>query len=373
MNAKTCCFSDWTVDHWQAIRQTTNRWWAGELDRPLLPIKLIKPSNQPAPAPKPFGRGLFGDINISVDQMVDQLAWQLNQQHYMTDAFPWVNMACSGAGVLAAMTGATLHPESYDDIWFRADPIKPINELHITLDEDNFWLKRLIAIGKQVHERWQGRVLVSTPDLGGVMDILSSFRPAEALLYDLYDEPDEVLRVIGEVETAWLRFFDLFNEQLSPMNPGYTSWCGIYSDVPYYIMQCDFCYMISTEMFDQFVKPSLIRTSEHLSRSFYHLDGKGQLPHLDSLLQIPTINGVQWIPGDGAKPVDQWPEVYEKILASGKCAQIMGDPSQLVSIMAQTQRCKGMTTGHWQTTDRAQAEHYLQILMHSCHTDSVTR
>jgi 5-methyltetrahydrofolate--homocysteine methyltransferase len=316
---------------------------------------------------------LFSDLNVSEEQIIDQLAWELERHVYMGDAFPWVNMCCSGAGVLAALTGATLHPESYDDIWFRVDDVKPISQLHIAFDHQNAWLKRLLKIGMLVLERWEGRVLVSMPDIGGVLDVLSSFRPAEALLYDLYDEPQEVLRVIGEIETAWHACYDLFSGQMSPVNPGYTAWAGIYSDVPYYMMQCDFCYMISPEMFDQFVKPTLMRTSEKLGRAFYHLDGKGQLPHLESLLQIPTLNGVQWIPGDGNKPTGQWPEVFETILASGKHAQIMGDPSQLLSIMTQTQRCKNMTTGHWHTKDRAQAEHYLQALMHSCHTDSTAR
>lgn len=368
-----CRFTDWTVEHWQDVRDTTNQWWAGELDRSLMAVVVLDTPTRPMPAPKPFGRGLFGDLSISVDQLVDQIAWELDRQTYLGDSFPWVNMACSGAGVLAAMTGATLYPASYDDIWFKVDTQQEISELNIKFDPDNPWFKRLVDIGKQVLDRFDGRVLVSTPDIGGVMDVLSSFRPSESLLLDLYDEPEHVLRVIGEIETAWHACYDLFHQSLSPKNPGYTGWCGIYSDVPYYIMQCDFCYMISPGMFDQFVKPTLARSAAKLSRTFYHLDGKGQLPHLPSLLQIPELCGVQWIPGDGNPPFAEWPEVYETILSSGKKAQVMGDPSNLLAIMSKTGRRTHMTTGHTHTKSLEQAEYWLNQLTDNCRTNPAAR
>ena len=179
--------------------------------------------------------------------------------------------------------------------------------------------------------------------------------------------------MIAEIETAWHACYDLFHQQMSPANPGYTSWAGIYSDVPYYIMQCDFCYMISPAMFDQFVKSTLVRSSAKLSRCFYHLDGKGQLAHLQSLLQIPTLNGVQWIPGEGNPPPGDWPEVFTTILEAGKQAQITGDPSNVLSIMSKTNRYKGMTAGYWHTNDRAMAEAYLQQVIDNCHTDRAAR
>ena len=79
--------------------------------------------------------------------------------------------------------------------------------------------------------------------------------------------------------------------------------------------------MISPEMFDEFVKPELIESSLKLPRTFYHLDGSGQLSHLDSLLTIQTLDGVQWVPGAGNPECAEWPEVYQKISAAGKKIQ----------------------------------------------------
>lgn len=95
------------------------------------------------------------------------------------------------------------------------------------------------------------------PDLGCALDILSTFRPAENLIYDIYDYPEEVKRCIWEIHGLWHRFYNEFDEVLQPVNPGYSDWAQIYSGKPGYTLQSDFCYMISPGMFDEFEKPEL--------------------------------------------------------------------------------------------------------------------
>lgn len=71
--------------------------------------------------------------------------------------------------------------------------------------------------------------------------------------------------------------------------------------------------MIGNDMFDEFVKPELEKTSARLSNAWYHLDGIGELKHLDSLLTVDTIKGIQWVPGEGEPRTRDWSEVYAKI------------------------------------------------------------
>ena len=91
----------------------------------------------------------------------------------------------------------------------------------------------------------------------------------------------------------------------------------------------DFCYMISPAMFDRFVKPELAATCRRLKHAFYHLDGPGELAHLDSLLEIPELKGVQWVPGAGQPDITHWPEVYRKIAKAGKLIQFSSGQSSL--------------------------------------------
>ena len=95
------------------------------------------------------------------------------------------------------------------------------------------------------------------PDLGGIMDIVATLRGSENLLYDLYDEPEEVKRVSREIQELWLRYYKELNENLQPVNPGYSDWSGPYCREPSYVVQCDFSYMISPDMFREFVADDL--------------------------------------------------------------------------------------------------------------------
>jgi len=69
-------------------------------------------------------------------------------------------------------------------------------------------------------------------------------------------------------------------------------------------------------------------TCRRLGHSFYHLDGVGQLPHLDALLAIPELEGVQWVMGDGQPDAEHWGHVYRKIRAAGKLLQVSAGHSR---------------------------------------------
>jgi len=166
--------------------------------------------------------------------------------------------------------------------------------------------------------------MMGMTDLGGILDILASFRPGEGLLLDLVMEPDEVNRLVWEIHELWHQFYNELHDVLLPVNPGYISWGGIFSDKPSYMLQSDFAYMIGPKMFDQFVKPELTATCQRLDRSFYHLDGTGQLPHVDSLLSIDELNGIQWIFGAQEEKGGhlKWLDLYKRIYRVGKKVQL---------------------------------------------------
>jgi hypothetical protein len=75
------------------------------------------------------------------------------------------------------------------------------------------------------------------------------------------------------------------------------------------------------DAFDRFVKPELAASCRRLPDTIYHMDGPGQLRHLDSLLTIPELKAIQWVPGAGQPGVGEWPDVYRKIRDAGKRIQ----------------------------------------------------
>jgi 5-methyltetrahydrofolate--homocysteine methyltransferase len=313
---------DFNPERWQKVRETYHAWWQGELDRPIIPV--IIPGRDPVrpqpPAPM-LSQATCADFSWSPEQIVDRIDYEYSRFTLLGDAYPWFNMDCFGPGVVAAMMGAKLDNAS-GQVWFWPPDDRPIQEIHLEIEPGNIWLQRIKDICAAAMERWEGQVLVGMTDLGGNLDIPASFRTTEKLLMDLIDYPEEVKRLTWEAHQCWHQAFQEINAVLQPANPGYSDWSGIYSDQPTYMLQCDFSYMISPKMFARFVLPELQATCKWLPRSFYHLDGVGQIPHLDQILSIEELDGVQWIHGDGKPDCSNWPEIYQKVHATGKRIQL---------------------------------------------------
>jgi len=70
-----------------------------------------------------------------------------------------------------------------------------------------------------------------------------------------------------------------------------------------------------------------------LDHNFYHLDGKGAIRHLDMLLSIKRLNGIQWIPGDGAPPPEEWLPLLKRIRDGGKLCQLYVSPQGALRII----------------------------------------
>jgi 5-methyltetrahydrofolate--homocysteine methyltransferase len=166
---------------------------------------------------------------------------------------------------------------------------------------------------------------IGLTDIGGNLDILASLRGTQNLLFDLYDAPDEVERLTREITALWLRYYDELCRMIEPVGRGIACWAPCWSSGRGYMLQSDFSYMISPEMFDRFVRPDLEACCAAMDYAFYHMDGAGQLRHLDRLLAIPGLRGIQWQPGAGAPTAEAWPDLLRKILDAGKLCQIFVD------------------------------------------------
>ncbi|NLY01817.1 MAG: hypothetical protein GXY83_37505 [Rhodopirellula sp.] len=334
---------DFDPQRWDRLRETYRLWWAGELERPIIPVELAgRDPGRPMPDVPRLTQATCHRLDIPADAIVDRIDYDLSTLHFLGDAYPRVNFDAFGPVVIAAMLGARLENSS-GQVWFLPETKRPIGEIHFQFDPGNVWFQRIRDICLAGLRRWQGRALIGMPDLGGNLDILAVFRPGEQLLLDLYDHPQEVKRLLDEAHACWHRVVEEINGILQPLNPGYSDWSGIFTERPSYMLQCDFSYMIGPEMFDRFAAPEIAATCARLPYSFYHLDGVDALVHLGSVLAIDALDGVQWVPGAGQLGCAHWPEVYRRIHAAGKKIQVVdGDLGGLDAVIRQIGTARGV-------------------------------
>lgn len=315
---------------WERIARDWSAWWTGDLSRPLVVLECIQPEDLRLPHHAGTFLGNY-PLDTPPDEILDIFAPRLEATYYLGDAFPrfWPNF---GPGIVAAFAGAHLHPAA-DTTWFLPGKTGSVTDLSVSCDWQNAWWQRVCEITQAAVERWGKQLAVGFTDLGGNLDILAHLRGAQQLLLDLYDAPEEIDRLVHETTQAWLECYDKLHDLISPAGRGITCWGPCWSSGSGYMLQSDVSYMISPKMFERFAFPDLTACCEKMDYAFYHLDGKGQIPHLDMLLSLPRLRGIQWVPGDGNPPPEHWLPLLKRIRDSGKLCQVTVSPLGALSIL----------------------------------------
>ncbi len=302
---------------WERTERNWVAWWEGEIDRPMVWIE--GPARPGFQIWQEYVPSAF-ELGTHLDNVLDYYQARLEARRYYGDAFPkwWLNF---GPGIMAGFQGCRVHPV-WDTVWFEPVEQKQISELHFSYKAENPWWHWVMSLTRGAVERWGSQVAIGHTDFGGNLDILASFRTTQQLLADLLDAPEEVDRLAGEITRLWLRYYDEQYEAICKAGRGTTPWAAIWSPQRCYMFQSDFSYMISPRMFERFVMPDLAACCAAMEHGFYHLDGKGEIPHLDMLLSLERLRGIQWIPGDGAPPPEEWLPLLKRIRDGGKLCQL---------------------------------------------------
>jgi len=201
-------------------------------------------------------------------------------------------------------------------------PTQDIGDLRLASDDSNGWWQRIVALTEAAVARWGGQVAVVHSDLGGNLDILAHLRGSQQLLVDMCDAPEAVSRLCADVTHVWLSCFAQLTAIIAHAGNGFANWGPMWAPGPTYMLQSDISYMMSPAMFERFVMPDLATCCDAMDYAFYHLDGTGAIRHLDMLLSLPRLRGVQWIPGAPGVPMSRWLPLLKRIRDAGKLCQV---------------------------------------------------
>ena len=305
--------------HQTVLSEYEKFWERSNTGRCTLHLSYSKPGLPPYRQPKDLEeKWLDAEYNY------DAYKYRSQKIGYLAEGIPafFTNL---GPGCLAACIGGS-YGLMEKTIWFDQEQL--IEEWEappaIAFDEQSEMWQNVLKMQNRFSA--DPDVCFSITDIGGIMDIVASLRGTENLLYDLYDYPDEVKEFAIRVKEEWFKAFDKQVEIIKKANLPFTNWFNIPSEKPWYPLQCDFAYMISPAQFEEFMLQDLVDQVGHMDRSIYHLDGAGEIPHVDMLLDIPGLTGIQWVPGAGQPSVREecWLDLYKKIQDKKKNLVLIG-------------------------------------------------
>jgi 5-methyltetrahydrofolate--homocysteine methyltransferase len=314
---------------WHELSGKYTQWWNHRLGRPL--VGFWAGPKPPRPNPYNVWTAAY-PFDIPAEKVIADFTVSMENTEFFADSYPrfFPNF---GAGDICASLGARPDIQA-DTIWFFHLKDITLETLELRLDRRHAWYNRIHDMLRAACRLLPREVPVAFSDIGGNLDILASLIGTEQLLTELYDQPHLVRKAVHAITDIWLDYYQTQYEIISQSRPGTCTWApALWAPGKMFMLQSDFSYMISPGMFEEFVRPDLVRCCDMLDYPFYHLDGPGQLPHLPSLLKIEKLRGIQWVPGTGNPPPPQWPEVLKKIIDAGKLIQCFVTVKEALEIL----------------------------------------
>lgn len=306
-------------DDWDRARQHLEAFWAHDaLGRAA--VGVTAPRDEPIPGPPAppapenlIARWTDGEYRLAAAER------GFRETYLGGEALPsfWVNL---GPGILATYLGS--EPTFAETtVWFNELPDLDWGRPP-AFEASSRWWEVTKGLTRAAVEMFGDRALVGITDLGGGSDVLASLRGTDNLLVDLALSPEHVPHWMDVLADHWIRAYEELYEIAAGPFGGSIQWLGLWGPGRMYNIQSDFCCMVSPRMFDRFIAPELEKLCRFLDNSLYHLDGPGALQHLDRLLAIPELDGIQWTPGAGQAPSVGWLPMLRKVQAAGKCLHI---------------------------------------------------
>ena len=314
---------------WEKVQERFRAWWNCELvDRCCIQVYAPRGSQPTVREPDDL-ESWWTDMEWRVAAAEDGM----RRTYYGGEAFPifYPNL---GPDVFAAWFGAEMVYKDRTTSW-SVPLVKDWAEFDqkVKLDKTAKWWS-LIEEGTRLGiERGAGRFIVGLTDIHGGGDALAAFRDPMVLNLDCIEHPDEVRRAMKFVEKVWPDIYMHFYNITRPHQLGTSTWLQAWSPGKYYPGSCDFICMVSPKMFREFFLDELVAECNWLDHSLFHLDGPGALKHLDDLLAIPTLNGIQWVPGANSGPATQWIALLKRIQAAGKCIHFSVPANEIKPLM----------------------------------------
>lgn len=315
-----------TEQEWTQREKDYRAWWEGELKRPLVVLECLKDASAGVFSSVYRDLHCFG-LDMPAEQAAEQIEQSFSSLEYLGDAFPrwWPNF---GPGILSSYLGC---PHDYADggTWFHEIPNADLASYDIADPENSPWELRIAEITRAAAQRLGDTVVFGFPDIGGPLDILASMFGSAEVLMTMLEHPEAVVNQHNKVCSAWKNFYLRFKDLLDSIEcirPWRGSWMPVMAPGDTYPLQCDLSIMISQEMFSELVMDDMRQSCRTVSYPFYHLDGPGSVRHLDMLLEIDELRGIQWVPGAGAAPAHEWTDVLQRIREAGKLCQVYVSP-----------------------------------------------
>jgi len=319
-------------EDWEQAKKRIEAWYHGEvIDRCAIWVEAPRANTVPRDIPRP--KALL-ERWTNIDYVLEKAEETMRCKFYGGEAFPHF-LPNLGPDVFSAWLGCPLIFNDDHSTWSK--PIIGDWEAFdgFNFDPDNKWWRWINQATRLAAERGKNKFIVGLTDIHGGADSLAALRGPETFCMDLILHPGKVKECEKFLRQMWFEVYEkLYEAQKSAGQEGsygFLGW-GPGKTAP---LQEDMLALISPKMFEEYFLEAIIEQTEYMDYSMFHLDGPESLPHLELLLDIPKLNGIQWQPGDAHYPITQWIPLLKRIQDRNKCILITATAHEIETLLGE--------------------------------------
>lgn len=338
------------------LADAARRWdayYAGDLiDRPLVQVTAPRPGARTVPGAS-YHDKIYGDL----DKIIDGILINAEAVYYGGESIPayWMSFGADEVGAFCG--GGELHfnESSPDTNWSTPFVDDWDKHLPLHLDEGNrLWL-RMQEFYRKTVARTAGKMLLCHLDMHTNMDLLSAVRGPENLCMDCIEQPEAIDRAMTSAREVFKAIWRRISEIGRMDELGYVN--GVYSMEGAAIVSCDFCCMISPEMFRRWVLPAYEEEAAIAKHVFHHWDGPGALKHAEDIVTSKGLHTLGYVPTVGFGQRLRHIECLDMLKdwqRRGKAVQACGTPEECKAMHKELLPNKVMYCTNTQTPQEAQ-------------------
>jgi len=350
--------------NWDDAYARVMRWWrCEETDRPVIFSSVPKSKEQRNNdlhwiSPKNAEEAARFDLDINVK--LNNARCSLENTLFPAESAPNTHAAfASLLGLLCVQAGGRLgYDPQYGTAWLLEEPdlySRPVPDVNAPCEA----LDVVLTYIKRAHETFGFDIVLGANPMIDPLSTLSMMRGSENFLMDLIDQPEMIKRWAAALGALYRKAVESYRETRAALGRREDmNWTSAWAPGDMDTLESDISVMLSPEMFREFALPEAEYEASFFDYSLWHLDGSGQFKHLDDILAIPGLNGIQYVDEKKRDPL-QFADVWKKILARGKSI-IFSCDWHYCPALAKELGSKGVAFGCWGLEGEADMERLIR-------------
>lgn len=321
------------AEDWGTVKKRWEAWWqCGLYDRPLLLVTAPKERMEVDDREIAAADGNPVTYWSDAGHIIRRAKASIRNTWFGAEALPVLNPNWSVGHTCYFGCKPEFHPGT---VWVGPLACEADGFPKIDFNPEGYWWGWFKEFTEQSLRQSEGLYYLVPVFGNGAADTLAMMRGSQQLMFDLTENPDWVKRSVDRITDVLLeRFAFLWSGIDNSGMDGYLNWIGCWSPGRTILMDADISGMVSPRQFKEIFLPSIIRQMHSVEYRHFHVDGIVLAKaHLDTLLDLPELQSIQWVPGDGRTEILQWVPLIQKIHSKKKAAYVFATPGEVLPLL----------------------------------------